>query len=171
MTANVDFELKPLLLPLTPAMLPPAKGEGPLIDQPAPDFTLEDLDGNPVRFSDFRGKPVVLNFWATWCGPCRAEIPHVDALYNKYKDRGLVVIGVNNESDHAKVKAFAEEQISYSVLLDGRAQFEDYSVRGIPCTYYIDKMGIIRYRDVGFGPGEEKKIEQKITELLQEEYK
>jgi len=66
-----------------------------------------------------------------------------------------------------KVKAFAEEQISYLVLLDRHAQFQEYGVRGIPCTYYIDKGGIVRYRDVGFSPGKEKEIERKIRELSQ----
>lgn len=94
-------------------------------------------------------------------------MPHLDALYKKYKDQGLVIIGVNNEDDHAKVKEFAEGKISYTVLLDGRAQFQEYGVQGIPCTYYIDKEGIVRYRDVGFGPGGEREIERKIKELLQ----
>lgn len=162
MTSNVDFEMKPIPRP------PMAGGEeSPLIGKPAPDFTLKDLNGNPVSLSDFKGKPVVLNFWATWCGPCRAEIPHMDALYKKYKEQGLVVIGVNNESDHAQVKQFAKKQISYIVLLDGRPQFQEYGVRGIPCTYYVDKAGIVRYRDVGFGSGGEREIERKIMELLQ----
>ena len=161
-TSDVDFEMKPI-----PRRPMPGREESLLIGKPAPDFTLKDLNGNPVSLSDFKGKPVVLNFWATWCGPCRAEIPHMDALYKKYKDQGLVIIGMNDESDYAKVKAFAKEQISYLVLLDGQAQFQAYGVRGIPCTYYIDKEGIVRHRDVGFGPGGEREFERKIMELLQ----
>ena len=94
-------------------------------------------------------------------------MPHLDALYKQYKDQGLIIIGVNNEDDHAKVKDFAKGKISYTVLLDGQAQFQAYGVNGIPCTYYIDKEGIVRYRDVGFGPGGEREIERKIQELLQ----
>ena len=140
--------------------------EHALIEKPAPDFTLRDLKGNQVSLSDFRGQPVVLNFWATWCSPCRVEIPHLEALYTKYKDQGLVVIGMNTETDYMKVKRFAEPQISYTVLLDGGTQAQGYDVSGIPCTYYIDKEGIIQYRSVGFGPGDEVLIEEKIKNLL-----
>lgn len=137
-----------------------------LIEKPAPDFTLRDLKGNQVSLSDFRGQPVVLNFWATWCAPCRAEIPHLEALYTKYKDQGLVVLGLNTETDYMKVKHFAEPQISYTVLLDAGPQSEGYDVRGIPYTYYIDREGIIRDSSVGFGPGDEVRLEEKMKKLL-----
>ena len=140
--------------------------EHALIEKPAPDFTLRDLRGNQVSLSDFRGQPVVLNFWATWCSPCRVEIPHLEALYTKYKDQGLVVLGMNTETDYMKVKHFAEPQISYTVLLDGGTQAQGYDVSGIPCTYYIDRAGIIQHRSVGFGPGDEVLIEEKRKKLL-----
>ncbi len=132
----------------------------------APDFTLRDLNGKQVSLSDFKGKVVLLDFWATWCPPCVRAIPHIEALHKKYKDQGLVVIGINHERDHAKVKAFAKGQISYIILLDADEQFTEYGVTGIPTAFYIDKEGKIRYRDVGFGPGKEKEIEQKVKELL-----
>ncbi|MDE0300921.1 MAG: TlpA disulfide reductase family protein [Candidatus Poribacteria bacterium] len=132
--------------------------------QPAPLFTLQDLNGNQVSLAELRGKRVVINFWATWCGPCRMEIPHLENLSKKYKDRGLVVLGVNNESDHQAVRDFAKAQISYTVLLDGHLPFLDYNVGGIPCTYYIDKDGIIRDRDVGFNS--EGAMERKINNLF-----
>lgn len=137
-----------------------------LTEKPAPDFTLRDLKGNQVSLSDFRGQPVVLNFWATWCSPCRVEIPYLEALYTEYKDQGLVIIGMNTETDYMKVKRFAEPRISYTVLLDGQTQSQAYDVSGIPCTYYIDREGIIQHRSVGFGPGDEVTIEEKIKELL-----
>ena len=146
---------------------PATRGPGSaLIEKPAPDFTLRDLKGNQVSLSDFRGQPVVLNFWATWCAPCRVEIPHLEALYTKYKDQGLVILGMNTETDYMKVKRFAVPRISYTVLLDGSTQAQKYDVSGIPCTYYIDREGIVRHRSVGFGPGDEALIEQKIKELL-----
>ncbi|MHC4538349.1 MAG: ankyrin repeat domain-containing protein [Planctomycetota bacterium] len=143
-----------------------SRPESPLIGKTAPSFTLPDVSGKRVSLSDFRGKVVLLDFWATWCGPCRQAIPHLQALHKKYKDQGLVVVGINNEKDHDKVKKFSEEQISYVVLLDADEQFEEYGVRGIPTAFYIDREGKIRYRDVGFGPGKEKQIEQKVRELL-----
>lgn len=138
--------------------------EFPLRGQPAPLFTLQDLDGNQVSLAELRGKPVVINFWATWCGPCRMEVPYLEHLSKKYKDRGLVVLGVNNESNHQVVREFARTQISYTVLLDGHLPFLDYDVRGIPCTYYIGKDGIIRDRDVGFNG--EVEMERKISNLF-----
>ena len=137
-----------------------------LTEKPAPDFMLRDLKGNQVSLSDFRGQPVVLNFWATWCMPCRVEIPYLEALYTKYKDQGLVVIGMNTETDYMKVKRFAEPRMTYTVLLDGQTQAQAYDVSGIPCTYYIDRKGIIQHRSVGFGPGDEVMIEEKIKKLL-----
>ncbi len=136
----------------------------PLQGQPAPLFALQDLNGNQVSLAALKGSPLVINFWATWCGPCRTEIPYLEFLSRKYKDKGLVVLGVNNEHDHQAVRDFAQTQITYTVLLDGHPQFLDYGVQGIPCTYYVDKNGIVRDRDLGFHG--EAVMDRKIQELL-----
>jgi cytochrome c biogenesis protein CcmG/thiol:disulfide interchange protein DsbE len=143
-----------------------AKKTEPLIGKAAPSFTLQDLDGKQVSLSDFQGKVVLLDFWATWCGPCVRGIPHLEALHKKYKDQGLVLIGVNNETDHAKVKEFARERISYVVLLDADKPFKEYGTRSIPTLFYIDRNGKVHHRDVGFSDGNEKVIERKVKELL-----
>jgi len=137
-----------------------------MVGKEAPAFTLKDLSGKTVSLSDFRGKVVLLDFWATWCGPCRQTIPHLEALHRKYKGQGLAVIGINHERDHDKVKEFAKGQISYVVLLDADEQFTQYHISGIPTAFYIDREGKIRYRDVGFGPGKEKLVERKVNEML-----
>ena len=158
MTSNVDFELT--LVPLASA------GGDASIGQPAPDFTLEDLNGNSVNLSALKGAPAILHFWASWSSPCRDQVAHLEALWKKYKAQGLTLIGMNNESDHANAKAFARDKISYPVALDGWAAFEAYGVSEVPCICYIDREGIVRYRDVGFGSGKEEEIERKIKELL-----
>ena len=93
------------------------------------------------------------------------EVPHLEALYKQYKDQGLVVIGINTEFADANVKRFAQSNMSYPVLLNGHGAAQTYGVGGIPDTYYIDKAGIVRYRDLGFS-GRRSGIEKKIKKLL-----
>ena len=106
------------------------------------DFTLEDLHGNPWHLQDLRGKVVLVNFWATWCPPCRKEMPDLDALYNKYKDQGFVVLAISDE-EAAKVSPFiSEHRISYPVLLDpGRKVNDAFIVEGIPKSFVYDRSG------------------------------
>jgi|GEM_PF-403115 len=113
----------------------------------APDFTLKNLEGQEVSLKGFRGKLVFLNFWATWCGPCRIEKPTVEKLYQEFKDKGLVVLAVSidvGDSTQA-VKSYMEEhKLSYGALLDPEQTVtKTYAVRGIPVTYLIDQEGYI----------------------------
>lgn len=138
------------------------------IGKAAVDFTLQDLSGKGVRLSDFRGKTVLLDFWATWCGPCVAEIPSLEALHRKYGEKGLVVIGMNTETDHNRVRDYAKDKISYLVLLDAEGKSKEYGVQGIPTKIYIDAEGKIRYREVGFNPGKASEADDRIKKLLQD---
>jgi peroxiredoxin len=106
------------------------------------DFTLADLQGKARHLQDLRGKVVLVNFWATWCPPCRKEMPDLDALYNKFKDQGFVVLAISDE-DTAKVSPFiAERKISYPVLLDpGRKVNDAFIVEGIPKSFVYDRDG------------------------------
>ena len=112
---------------------------------PAPNLTLPDLAGKPVSLSDFKGQVVLLDFWATWCEPCQEEIPVLKSLYAKYKDRGLVVLGVSVDEAGAKTVApFAKRNnINYPVLLVGADPPEGYPVYGLPAAFLIDRKGFI----------------------------
>jgi len=135
----------------------------------APDFTLPELEGNSLTLSDFKGKVIILNFWATWCPPCRREIPDFVELYENYKDRGLLIIGVNLDGgDRSLVKQFSEKyKINYSVVLGNVNVTEDYGgIRAIPTTFIIDREGNIREKYIGYQPG--TTFENAVKRLLKE---
>jgi peroxiredoxin len=106
------------------------------------DFTLSDLQGKTWTLKDLRGKVVLVNFWATWCPPCRKEMPDLETLYHRFKDSGLVILAISDE-DAAKVKPFvAERRVSYPILLDpGRKVNELFQIDGIPKTFVYDRDG------------------------------
>lgn len=121
---------------------------GPVPGKVAPNFSAKDMDGDLITLSDYRGKVVLLDFWATWCAPCVAEIPSVKAAYDKYKDQGFVVIGVNLDQDMGKLKQFVSDQgIAWPQVIDGASggKVSDlYKVQYIPSTFLIDKQGVIQ---------------------------
>ncbi len=130
-----------------PAALAPAGAsvdpqEGAL----APDFLLERLDGGEMRLSDFRGQPVVLNFWATWCAPCRKEIPQFVEAYNRFKQQNLVVIGLNLQEGKSIVEPFARDfGMDFPIAIDRDGEVGDqYRLLGLPTTFFIDRGGVIR---------------------------
>ena len=94
------------------------------------------------------------------------EVPHLNRLYEKYKEQGLIVLGINDEKDHSEVREYVENNINYPILIDADNQFDEYMIQGIPCTYYIDKEGRIRKREVGFGEGSEVAMEKLIVDLI-----
>lgn len=121
----------------------------------AADFTLPDLDGNSLTLSEFKGKVIILNFWATWCPPCRKEIPDFVELYEKYKDEGLLIIGVNLDGgDSRSVKQFSKNyKINYPIVLGNVNVTQDYGgIRGIPTTFVIDRKGDIKKKYIGYQP-------------------
>ncbi len=117
-----------------------------------PNITLPDLSGKQVSFSDFKGKVVILDFWATWCGPCVAEIPHFKTLYEKYHDRGLEIVGVSVDVNAAKVvPPFVEEhEIPYTILLGNAGLQRKFNLRGLPTTYVIDRKGRVVEKLLGY---------------------
>lgn len=132
----------------------------------ASDFTLQDLNGKKVSLSDFKGKPVLLEFWATWCPPCRESIPGIEKLYKSYGTRGLVVLAVSlDQGGWDAVKAFASEQgITYTVLKGDEDVASKYQVRTIPMLLIMDKDGKIVKRYLGVGDDEE--LEKDIKAVL-----
>lgn len=115
------------------------------------DFELEDLTGATRRLSDFRGKVVFLNFWATWCGPCRFEMPSMEKLYQRLKDKGLEIIAVNLQEDSSSVRQFVDEYgLSFPVLLDTTGRIgATYGARSIPTTYIVDREGFVFAGTIG----------------------
>ncbi len=131
----------------------------------APDFELQDLDGNGVRLSDFRGKAVIVNFWATWCPPCKEEMPILNQKSIELSD-SLVVLGVNLQENPNAIKPFIKElDISFIILLDPTAEIKSaYDVFTQPVSYFIDRNGIIKARK--FGPFTEDELETNINKIL-----
>jgi peroxiredoxin len=144
-----------------------------LIGKPAPVVKAKDLDGKAVALADHKGKVVVLDFWATWCPPCVQSIPSVQGLWDGFKEKGVVVIGVNQDQEESveKVKKFiAEKGVTYPQYADFVGELgELFHVTGIPCMVFIDKEGVVRDIHVGFTPGDEAGMKAKVEKLLKGE--
>lgn len=137
-------------------------------DSPAPDFTLRAMKGPNTRLQELRGRVVMVNFWATWCGPCRQEMPHLNRLHEKYNRAGLVLLGVNVDDDPANAAAVATKLgIQFPVLLDTDKKVSDqYDLQAMPSTYLIDRDGKVRFVHRGYLNGYEALYEKQIRELL-----
>lgn len=118
----------------------------------APDFTLQTVDGRPFTLSELRGQAVVLNFWATWCEPCQREMPALQAAYEAYRDKGVVVVGVNFGESQATVRGFLSRRgVTFPVVLDRDQQITTkvYGVKSFPTTVFIDPRGTVQAVHVG----------------------
>lgn len=134
----------------------------------APEFTLPDPMGNKVMLKNFRGKLVLLNFWATWCDPCREEMPSMERLYRRFKDRGFVIVGVDVKDRRNDALSFLKElKITFPILLDPDGQVGVlYGAWGLPATYLIDAKGIAIARAWGPADWDSPGARQLISELL-----
>ena len=143
------------------------QAQGPEIGKLAPDFELSNLDGQVVSLSDFRGKPVLLNFWATWCGPCRFEMPFIQKMYEELSGEGLVILAVNLQENPARVKKFVENLgFTFPVLLATNQEVSlAYNIRYIPTTFFVDKNGIIQ--DIKMGAfANEVEIASRLNKIM-----
>lgn len=142
----------------------------PRVGAPAPDFTLENRSGGTVSLSDLRGEVVLLNFWATWCPPCRQEMPLLDQIYSRYEALGFTLLGVNVEQDSRLADRFlADVPVTFPILLDPNEQVSKlYRVPAMPTTVIIDRQGTVRYIHYGFRPGDEETVHNEVRRLLRE---
>jgi peroxiredoxin len=136
----------------------------------APDFTLPSLGGPNLRLQEQRGQVVMVNFWATWCGPCRVEMPHLARLYEKYRGSGFVVFAVNIDEDPRKAADLATKLgLRFPVLLDTEKKVSRmYDLSTMPSTVLIDRDGRVRHVHRGYRDGYEDTYEKQIRELLRE---
>ncbi len=143
-----------------------AMGSAPKVGKPAPDFELKQIDDTTVRLSDLKGKPVWINFWASWCPPCRAENPDIEAVYNKHKAEGLVLVAPAIGEGADSVASYMERaDLHYPVGADTTTQIAaNYRVLGIPTHIFVDREGIIR--EIRVGAMSEKTMEKKLSEIL-----
>ncbi|MCB9136642.1 MAG: redoxin domain-containing protein [Anaerolineales bacterium] len=132
--------------------------------KPAPDFTLENLDGEQVSLADLRGKVVLLNFWATWCGPCRIEMPTLQSRHEKYPEQ-LALIAIDFDEPKENVAAFVKELgLTFPVLLDPGANIQDaYRVRGYPTSVFLDQEGVVQFVHIGIMS--EEQLDDYLKEL------
>lgn len=138
--------------------------------EPAPDFTLKSLDNKNLRLSEYRGQVVMLNFWASWCAPCRQEMPLLDELYQRYGKAGFTILGVNVEDNPgAAQKTLREIPVTFPILLDNNGQVSKlYDVSAMPTTYLIDRDGNVRHLHKGYKPGYENDYREQVKELIKE---
>lgn len=158
-----------IMTPSKPSPIAPDTPDIPIgtrVGQMAPDFRLKDLAGKEVALSDFRGRVVILNFWATWCGPCRAEIPAIRAVSERYEEHDLTVVAVNLGETSGAVSSFVKDfDMQFPVLLDTNISIaRQYGVFSIPTTLFLDDQGVIR--EAHTGSMTQSYIEQVLAKLL-----
>ena len=140
----------------------------PLPNHPAPDLALPQLDGTPRTLRDLRGQVVLINVWATWCPPCRAEMPAIQQAYTAYRDRGFIVLAVNQREDATAIRPFLEQHgLTFPIVLDRDGQASaTYQASALPSSFFVDRRGVIR--TVYHGPMPPSVIDGTIEQLLQE---
>jgi thiol-disulfide isomerase/thioredoxin len=160
----------PLLLAGALAGAVPSAHASVQLSSAAPDFTLKSVGGPNLRLQEQRGQVVMINFWATWCGPCRQEMPLLDAMYKKYKKMGFTLIGVNVEPDSKAAEAFLKTvPVSFPVAFDPDSSVSKlYSVQGMPSSVIIDRKGNARVIHRGYRPGDENVYLDHIRKLIKE---
>ncbi len=136
----------------------------------APDFTLKSRSGENIKLSELRGEVVMINFWASWCAPCRQEMPLLEELYKKYSDLGFTLLAVNVEEDSSKADILLRDiPVTFPVLFDNTNKVTKlYKVVAMPSTIIVDRDGNMRYLHRGYLPGYEEEYKKQVSELIRE---
>ena len=136
----------------------------------APDFTLKSETGKNLKLSELRGKVIMINFWASWCGPCRQEMPVLDQLYKHYRPLDFTVLGVNVEQNPDDAKSLLKDvSVSFPILFDKENKVSKlYNIKGMPSTVLVDRDGNVRYVHIGYQSGTEQEYQQQIRTLIRE---
>ena len=140
------------------------------VSGPAPDFTLKSRDGKNVRLSELQGQVVMINFWASWCGPCRQEMPHLENIHQEYADYGFTLLGINvDEKQEQAEKLLAQIPVSFPILFDPSSSVsKQYNVDAMPTTILIDRDGNLRHLHRAYRPGFEDMYRNEIKALVLE---
>ncbi len=140
------------------------------VQDTAPDFTLKTLNGPNLRLKEHQGEVLLINFWASWCGPCRQEMPLLDRIHQRYQDAGFAVWGINVEGEVAPAQDIATKtKITFPVLIDeGQKVSEMYNLEAMPSTVVVDRDGTVRYIHRGYKPGDEAKYLEVVKKLIRE---
>jgi peroxiredoxin len=156
-----------LLAALVALAVPASATDG---SPPAPAFTLANRAGGETSLASLKGQVVMINFWASWCGPCRQEFPALDEIYGKYKPMGFEMIGINVESEKADAERFlGKTPVSFPILFDPDNKVSgSYGVSAMPTTFLVDRQGRVRWQHRAYKPGDEAKYIEQIRAVLRE---
>jgi len=166
---RISAAIRPLVFLLLGSVLLPGVTAN-AVSGVAPDFTLQSRDGEVLSLAGLRGQVVMINFWATWCGPCREEMPHLEALHQRYSALGFTLLGVNVEENSADALAWLEDSpVTFSILFDPENRVSElYDVVAMPSTVLVDRQGTVRFLHHGYETGYENEYQAQIRALIRE---
>ena len=170
MNKKISQSLPRLLMACLVSLMCVSLAGAAAVKGPAPNFTLKSMGGKNLKLSEMTGNVVLINFWASWCGPCREEMPLLNALHKKYAPLGFTVLGVNVEEQLDGARDFLSNvPVDFPILLDNENKVsKQYKVVAMPTTVVVDRDGNMRYLHEGYKPGDEKKYRQMVKKLVRE---